>query len=160
MTPMLDTELAPERQAWHKQLAMLCNNRAWALSGQDRTAAEDREMLTTAHTSAYHWALVGTELNRMRATALLAQVHAFLGHGETSFALATDMRNYFLGRAETPDWELAFTHVIYAHSACVAGRPELHAVAYQAAVAAMALIVDEEDRRIVNEAFKRIPVPS
>jgi hypothetical protein len=159
MIPMPDTDLTAQRQAWHKQLGMLSNNRAWALSVQDRSSAEDLEMLTAAHTSAYHWALVGTELNRMRATALLAEVHALLGHGETAFALATDMRHYFLGRTETPDWELAFTHAIYAHGACVAGRPELHAAAYQAAVAAAAVIADDQDREIFNATFKRIPVP-
>lgn len=140
-------DLAPDMQAWHRQLAMLCNNRAWQLSIQDRSVAEDREMLTVAHTSAYHWALIGNELNRMRATALLAEVHALLGHGITAMALATQMRDFFLARTETPDWELAFTHAIYVHSA------------YQAAVAAAAVIAEDEDRRIFNESFQRIPVP-
>ena len=90
---------------------MHCNNRAWALSVQSRTPMEDREMLDAAHTSAYHWAQAGTELNRMRATMLLAEVHALLGHGTTAMSLATEMRNYFLGRSDTPDWELAFTHI-------------------------------------------------
>jgi hypothetical protein len=34
-------------------------------------------MLDAAHASAWHWAKVGSELNRMRATLLLAEVRTF-----------------------------------------------------------------------------------
>ena len=60
--------ITPEHEQWHRQTAILCNNRAWELAVQPRTESGDREMLDAAHTSAWHWALVGTELNRMRAT--------------------------------------------------------------------------------------------
>jgi hypothetical protein len=53
---------------------------------QTRSAAEDQEMLNAAHASAWHWAGVGTELNRMRATMLLAEVHALLGLGQSALA--------------------------------------------------------------------------
>ena len=66
---------------WHKRFAARCNNRAWDLASRERTPAEDREMLDAAHASAWHWAQVGSELNRMRATMLLADVHAELGMG-------------------------------------------------------------------------------
>ena len=149
----------PEAQAWHKQFAMQCNNRAWALSVQRRSAAEDREMLDAAHASAYHWAQVGTELHRMRATMLLAEVHALLGHGPTALALATQMRNYFLARSDTPDWELAFTHAIHAHSAHAAGDMAEHRNSYRQAVAALAAVGDEQDRKIVAETFDQVPAP-
>jgi hypothetical protein len=154
------TNPTPEMQAWHKQVGMLCNNRAWALAEQVRSSLEDSEMLTAAHTSSYHWNLVGTELNRMRAMALLAQVHALLGHGDTAMSLATQMRSYFLGRSDTPAWELAFTHAIYAHSARVAGEPQIHAAAYREAVAAGAAIADDEERQIFDKTFTLIPAPT
>lgn len=150
---------SPEAQAWHKQVAAQCNNRAWALSVQPRTAAQDLEMLTAAHTSAYHWAQIGTELNRMRATMLLAEVHAALGHGRTALALATEMRSYFTARADTPDWELAFTHIVHAHCAQAAGDATAHRAAYQEAVAAMAAIGNEKDREIVVQTFNQVPAP-
>jgi len=62
-------------QDWHKRFAAQANNRAWELSIIERTAEQDREMLDAAHASAWHWSAVGTELNRMRATMLLAEVH-------------------------------------------------------------------------------------
>lgn len=156
---MNDSSISPEAQAWHKQHAARCNNRAWALSVQSRSADEDLEMLTAAHTSAYHWAQIGTELNRMRATMLMAEVHAELGHGRIAFALATEMHRYFVARSDTPDWELAFTHAVHAHCAHAAGDAETHRAAYQQAVAAVAAVRDEEDRKIVAQTFERVPAP-
>lgn len=144
---------------WHRRIAMRCNNRAWALSIQPRTAAQDREMLDAAHASSFHWAKVGTELHRMRASMLLAEVHALAGHGATALALATDMRNYFLAEHDTPDWELAFAHAIYAHAAHAAGVRSEHQDAYRQAVLAIAAIRDEEDRRIVVKTFEQVPAP-
>jgi len=158
--PVTEPSNISEKQDWHRQLAKQCNNRAWALSVQPRSAAENLEMLTTAHASAYHWAQVGTELNRMRAAMLLAEVHALLGHGATALDLANEMRAYFLGRSDTPDWELAFAHAIYAHCACRAGRTDLHRSAYAAAVAALAATADEEDRKVVAQTFAHVPAPA
>lgn len=138
---------------------MQCNNRAWALAVQPRSPEEDREMLDAAHASAWHWARVGTELNRMRAMMLLAEVHALLGHGATSMGLAAEMRAYFLANEETPDWELAFTHAIYAHCAHAAGETEAYGAAYREAARALAAVADEEDRRIVAQTFRQVPVP-
>jgi hypothetical protein len=154
------TEPTPDADepAWHKRFAASCNNRAWTLSVQARTAAQDREMLNLAHASAWHWAQVGTELHRMRAQMLLAEVHALLGMGASAIAMAEEMRSYFLGR-ETEAWELAFTHVIHAHAAYAAHRPEAHRRAYAEAVAAVQAIDDDGDRKIVEETFKHVPPP-
>ncbi len=116
-------------------------------------------MLNLAHASAWHWALVGTELNRMRATMLLAEVHALLGHGATSLAYSREMREYFLRNADTPDWEVAFTHAVHAHAAHAAGDPAQHQAAYQQAVVAMAAIAEEEDRAIVLKTFSQVAAP-
>jgi hypothetical protein len=156
---MLPTPSDQEFKAWQTEVAMRCNNRAWALSIQPRNAADDREMLDAAHTSAYLWAQVGTELNRMRATMLLAEVHALLGHGSTAMLLAKQMRDYFVDRSDTPDWELAFTHAIHAHCAHAAGNLVMHRAAYQEAVAALAAVADDEDREIVARTFSQVPAP-
>lgn len=145
-------------QRWHKRFAAECNNRAWALSVQARSSGEDREMLDAAHASAWHWAQVGTELNRMRATTLLAEVHAALGMGASSLALAETMRDYFLGR-ETPDWEIACAHAVYAHAAHAAGRVAEHREAHGRAAAALAAIAGEEDRKIIAKTFAQVPGP-
>jgi hypothetical protein len=148
-----------ERAAWHKRFAAECNNRAWELSSATRSAAEDREMLDLAHASAWHWGKVGTELNRMRATMLLAEVHALVGLGERALGHAEEMRAYFLAH-ETPDWEIALAHAIYAHAAHVAGRAAEHRDAYAQAEAALAAIADDEDRAIVAATLRHVPPPA
>jgi hypothetical protein len=155
---MTDTA-QPDSREWQRQTAMKCNNRAWDLAVKPRTPAEDIEMLDVAHTSAWHWGQIGGELERMRATMLLAEVHALLGHGRTAMALATQMRGYFLDRPDTPDWELAFTHAIYAHSALRAGDDKAYRTAWNQASAAMAAIADDEDRQIVAQTFDQVPAP-
>ena len=137
-----------QTQRWQQRFASLANNRAWELSLLDRTPAQDREMLDAAHASAWHWSAIGVELNRQRATMLLAQVHALLGDGH----------DYFVGR-DTPDWELAFTHAIHAHAAHAAGAVDLHRAAYARAVTALQAVADDEDRRIVAQTFHQVPVP-
>jgi len=148
-----------ERAAWHKRFAAESYNRAWDLSTAVRSPADDREMLDVAHAAAWHWGKVGTELNRMRATMLLAEVHALLGMGERALAHAEEMRAYFLAQ-ESPDWEIAFSHAIYAHAAHVAGRAAEHRDAYAQAEAALAAIADDEDRAIVAATFRHVPLPA
>jgi len=143
---------------WHLYFAIECNNRAWDLSIQARNHAEDLEMLNAAHASALHWKAMGKELNNMRATMLLAEVHALLGNGTTAFLYAQGMREYFLG-IETPDWELAFVHTIYAHAAFAAGESSVHKSAYETAIKAIQAIKDDQDREIVQKTFEGVPRP-
>ena len=145
--------------AWHRHFAMEGNNRAWQLSVEPRDPPKDRDMLSAAHASAWHWEVVGTDLNRMRAKMLLAEVHALLGHGATALAYAQEMREYFLSKGDTPDWEVAFTHTVYAHAAHAAGELALYRAAYQEAATAIAAISDAEDRAIVLKTFGQVKTP-
>ncbi len=149
---------ASEIAQWHRKFAMACNNRAWELSVEIRTPARDTELLNLAHASAWHWAQVGTELNQMRAKMLLAEVHAALDFGSSALRLAQEMRDYF-SKIDTPDWEIAFVHTVYAHAASAAGDSTEHRRAYVNAVAAIAAVADNEDRQVVERSFRLVPVP-
>ena len=155
---MRDATASEEPAAWHRRFAAAANNRAWELSVQIRNAAEDQEMLNAAHASAWHWTKVGTELNRMRATMLLAEVHALLGLGQSALAHAEAMRTYFLG-VQSPDWEVAFVHVVHAHAASAAGETETHRASYGLAVAALEAVSNEVERGIVASTFGHVPKP-
>ncbi len=145
-------------EAWHRYFAMEANNRAWALAVKSRSAAEAEEMLNAAHAAAMHWGQIGTEIHHMRAKMLLAEVHALLGMGETAFALAETVLNYFTS-IDTPDWELAFTHTIHAHAAYTAGKFDSYRTAYDKALAAISVIADEQDKEIVMDTFRQVPAP-
>jgi hypothetical protein len=146
-------------QKWHRYFAIDNNNRAWDLAALPaRTRSQEYELLNTAHAAAAHWSAVGTELNRMRARMLLAEVHALLGLGQSAFELSEAVRAYFLSR-ETDDWEVAFTHAIHAHAASVAGESMAHRTSYAAAVTAIETIASAEDRDIVMQTFNQVPKP-
>jgi hypothetical protein len=151
-------DASEEVATWHRRFAAAANNRAWDLSVQTRNAAEDQEMLNAAHASAWHWTKVGSELNRMRATMLLAEVHALFGLGQSALAYADEMRTYFLG-VQSPDWEVAFVHVVHAHAASAAGETEQHRASYGLAVAALEAVSNEEERSIVASTFGHVPKP-
>ena len=155
---MSDATTAEDLTAQHRAFAALGNNRAWELSVRGRSTAEDQEMLNAAHASAWHWSKVGTELNRMRAAMLLAEVHALLGFGKSALAYAEEVREYFL-RVGAPEWELAFVHVIHAHAASAAGEVAKHQTSYELAVVALIAIPDQEERNIVASTFSHVPKP-
>ena len=155
---MSDATPSEEATAWHRRFAAAANNRAWDLSVQTRNAAEDQEMLSVAHASAWHWKKVGTELNRMRATMLLAEVHALLGLGQSALSYAEEMRTYLLG-IQSPDWEVAFVHAVHAHAASAAGETEKHRASYELAAAALKAVSNDKERRIVADTFGHVPQP-
>jgi hypothetical protein len=148
----------PDIASWHRYFAVECNNTAWDLAGQARTADEDEQMLQAAHAAAFHWDQVGEELHRMRAKMLLAEVHALLGMNPSALQYAEEMQAYFLDR-DTPDWEIAFAHAIYAHAAHVAGDFTAHARAYRDALQALDAIADPESQMLVQITFDQVPPP-
>ncbi len=148
----------PDLSSWHRYFAIECNNTAWDLAGRERTAPEDEQMLQAAHACAFHWDQVGDELNRMRATMLLAEVHALLRITPSALKYAEEMQTFFLDR-DTPDWEIALAHAIYAHAAYVAGDLNAHARAYRDALQALEAIADPEDQMLVRLTFDQVPPP-
>ncbi len=145
---------------WHRFFAIEGNNGAWQLAEREGGQSDPETLLNLAHASAYHWQHSGNPLNAMRARMLLAHVHALLGLGSTALAFARQMRSFFLAQNETPDWELAFVHTIYAHACHAAGDLKAHAAAYADAQHAIAAIADEQDKAIVMATFVQVPAPT
>ncbi|MBI5279545.1 MAG: hypothetical protein HY854_24145 [Burkholderiales bacterium] len=157
---MTTAEMKDEAHKWRLDLARQANNRGWQLAeDHGREPEYHAEMLDAAHASAWLWSAVGNEINRMRAQMLLAQVHALVGDGARALAYASEMRDFFVGHVDTPDWELAFAHVIFAHAAQVAGRRQPYVEAYALAKQAVAAIAEDEDRAIVMKTFAQVPAP-
>jgi hypothetical protein len=148
-----------EPQSWHRFFGSTANNRAWTLAELPAQEVDRDELLDAAHAAAWHWHRIGTELHRMRACMLLAQAHAQAGLGSSAFAYAERMRRYFLATPNTPDWEVAFVHVVHAHAAAAVGAMQQHAESYANAQAAVRAIADDEDRAIVDRVFRHVPHP-
>jgi hypothetical protein len=148
-----------EPGAWHRFFGASANNAAWALAERPAGDIDRQELLNAAHAAAWHWQQAGNELNRMRALMLLAQAHAQAGLGPTALAYAEEVRAFFLRAPATPDWEVAFAHVVHAHAAWAAGAREQHAHSFAQAVRAVAAVADEEDRAVVQRVFRHVPAP-
>jgi hypothetical protein len=155
--PKSPEDVKPE--SWHRYFGASANNRAWDLAECERTQIDIDELLDAAHAAAWHWKVIGNELNRMRALMLLAQAHAVAGLSESAVRYANAMRTYFLSNANTPDWELAFTHVVHAYAMSAAQLHDAHAASYAAATRAVESIKDDEDRKIVERVFRHVPRP-
>ena len=146
-------------ESWHRFFGASANNTAWTLAEVAAGEGNHRELLDAAHAAAWHWGHVGTELNRMRALMLLALAHTQAGLGTTALAYADEMRAYFLTSPGTPDWEIAFTHVIHGYAAWAAGAKESHARSYALGAHAIAAIANDGDRDIVQRVFRQVPTP-
>jgi hypothetical protein len=146
-------------ESWHRFYGASANNAAWTLAEIPSGEVNPRELLDAAHAASWHWQHVGTELNRMRALMLLALAHAQVGLGTTALAYAEECRAYFLASPSTPDWEIAFTHVVHSYAASAAGAKESHARSYALGTDAMAAIADDGDRDVVQRVFRHVPTP-
>ncbi|MDE3233916.1 hypothetical protein [Limnohabitans sp. Hippo4] len=143
--------------SWHKYFAIQANNTAWTLSESLADISLNTEILDTAHASAWHWRVVGKEINHMRSVMLLALVHARMNMGPSAWAYAERMRMYFTEKADTPDWELAFTHTVHALAALAFGKTPEFKASRQAAFQSLQKIQDKADREVVMKTFQLIP---
>ena len=145
--------------AWHKWFGIECNNKAWPLSEKPtRTAEEDVELIALAHTSAFHWSKVGTDLNIARGQMLLGQAYAVVRVGFLAMYYAQLAYDYVLSH-ESPDWEIAFAHAVLAYAAYADGQTELHKEQYSLAKSLGESLHDEEDRSIFSSTFDNVPKP-
>ena len=142
--------------SWHKYFAIQANNTAWTLSESLADISLNTEILDTAHASAWHWRVVGKEINHMRSVMLLALVHARMNMGPSAWAYAERMRMYFTEKNDTPDWELAFTHTVHALAARAFGQSAEFKASRQAALQSLQKIQDPADRDVVMKTFQLI----
>jgi len=74
---------------FHRKIAADCFNKAWDyLDMTTRGPAAEREMLLLAHTSRYHWGLVGTPKNKAVGDWQLSRIYAALGQADLALLFA------------------------------------------------------------------------
>lgn len=144
----------------HRYFAIECNNKAWSIAEGSDAITRGDELLDLAHASAFHWQIVGADLERMRAMMLLANVHALLGMGASAMRYAQRVRSFFLAQSAVADWELAFVHTVHARACASVGDAPAHLDSYAKAQAAISAITDPEDKAIVLITFEQVPSPS
>jgi hypothetical protein len=144
---------------WHRFFAASANNVAWTLAELPGVELDSKALLDAAHAAAWHWQLVGNELNQMRARMLLALAHARAGLGPTALAYADEVRAFFATRENVADLETAFIHTIHAYAAFTAGDSAKHASSYAEATRAHAAIAGQQDRDLLQRVLVHVPAP-
>jgi hypothetical protein len=141
-----------------RELGKWCFNRTWELiEREDRTPAEDDEMLLTAFASQYHWSRAGTTIHQARSEWQVARVSGLLGRYDE----AVRHSRRCLEITETTkfeDFDLAFACEGMARSLALAGEMEEARAFADRAATAGAQIADQEDRQIFMADLATLPL--
>ena len=117
----------------------------------ERSGAEDDEMLYAAHACTYHWLYAGTAVHQQRGEWLISHVYVELGnaqealrHAERCHALTEAHRD------EMEDFDVAYAYEGLARAHALGGSLEEARPWHERAEQAGAAIADDEDREIFS----------
>ena len=153
------TEAGSDAAGAHTAFAKSAFNAAWDLIDKtDRTPDDDRQMLTLAFASRWHWGEVGTPENKAIADWQVAHVASLIG--DASLARAFAQAAYDSARrGDLPDWLRASTAEGLARAhACAGDRTSYDTYATEARHLVEQLD-DEEDRELILGQLASIPAP-
>lgn len=139
-----------------RQLAVDLFNHVWRLLEMlDRTVEQDDEMVHAAHASRYHWGEVGDAANRARGEWQCSRVYAVLGRAEP--ALHHARRCLAICQEQgLGDWDLAAAWEALARACLVSGDRAGLEQALEHGRAALAGIMEDEDRQVAEADLEEI----
>lgn len=143
--------------ATHTKTAGRLFNRCWdLLEKRVRDGDDDRELVTAALASRYHWQTIGTDENLAVADWMASRAFATVGDGRAAvdFAKAALAR---VERAGIGDWLLASTYEGLARAYAAAGDRTARDAAHRAAEQSLEAIVDPEDRDLIASQLATVP---
>lgn len=154
---MAESNELMDAEAWHTVTAKETFNAAWDLIDRnDRTDAEDADLLVVAMASRYHWGQVGGEEQQMVGDWQIAHAASLVGHGSLALRFASSA----LARAEAngfDDWRLASCYEGMARACATAGDEVGRDKYVQQARAVLETVPDPEDREVVESQLATIP---
>ena len=146
--------------ATHRALGIGLFNRTWELfETEDRTPAQDDEMIDTAHASAWHWRQVGNAANLARAHWLLSRTYAVLGRAEPSLHHARRaLAVVEAGGEGLEDFDFPGAAEAMARALALSGDMAAAAAWKARATEAAALISNTGDRSVIEGDLETLPV--
>ena len=153
------TEAGNDAAGAHIAFAKAAFNGAWDLiETPDRSVDDDRQMLTLAFASRWHWGEAGSAENKTIADWQVAHVASLVG--EPSLALRYAQSAYDAARSnDLPDWLRASTAEGLARAHASAGDRASYEVYAAEARQLVEQLDDEEDRELILGQLAAIPVP-
>jgi len=151
------TEAGEDAAGARRAFAVAAFNGAWDLIDKtDRTPDDDRQMLTLAFASRWHWGEIGTDENRAVSDWQVAHVASLIG--EASLALSFAQAAYDTARsADLPDWMQASTAEGLARAHACAGDMASYEQYANEARERCSRLDDEEDRELILGQLASIP---
>ena len=108
-------------QEWRRQTAIDLFNHVWKLiEKENRSVAENDEMVHAAHASRYHWGQVGTAVNLARGEWQISHVYAILNRPEAAAYHAQRCLD-ICTQNEIGDFDLAYAYEGMARALACAG---------------------------------------
>jgi hypothetical protein len=148
-------ELDPATQ---RALAVALFNRVCELLEQDdRTAADDEELVNAAHASRYHWTSIGRPRHLAIGDWQVARVYSTLGRPEPAVHHALLCLERARLVTDEP-WLLASAYEGLARAYAASGDRAAAQECKAKAVAALELVTDADDREIVEQDIASLPV--
>lgn len=153
------TDAGADATAARRAFAVAAFNGAWDLIDKpDRSEDDDRQMLTLAFASRWHWSEVGTAENTTIADWQIAHVASLIG--ETSLARVYAQSAYDAARNnDLPDWLRASTAEGLARAHACAGDKASYERFANEARELVTQLDEEEDRELILGQLATIPVP-
>ncbi len=112
------SKISNKEREFHRKIGTKCFNQAWDyLEMKRRSIEDDQQMLCLAHSSRYHWILIGTAKNRAIADWQVSRVYAALGQSELALqfaksSLATFERGHLCDMVHTGNEAMARAYAV------------------------------------------------
>jgi hypothetical protein len=141
----------------HRQLGVDLYNHTWTLlEKENRTRADDDELLSAAHASAYHWSRAGAgPEHAARSQWQISRVNAVLGRSAAAVYHAERCLEHCTENG-IGDWDLASAYEALARAHRVAGNETEYRRNLELGRAALVQIADEEDREHIAEQLDEL----
>ena len=150
-------ETLDAQAGWHRQVAIDTFNRAWELIDlPSRSPDRDRELLSLAFTSRYHWGIVGGDEEWMVGDWMIAHVASLLGEGALAQRFATTALDTCRVNG-WDDWRLASMPEGMARAAAATGDEPARERHAAEARRVLATLEDKEARELIASQLASIP---
>jgi len=141
----------------HKRFAVELNNLVWGLlKKKDRSADEDEKMIHAAHSSCYHWGVIGKPINQQRGEWLISHVYATLNRGEAALYHAIKCMG-LTEKYKCEYFDLAYSYEGVARAYASAGKKSVCEKYIKLAQEAGEKIKNGEDKKIFDADFSAEP---
>jgi len=138
----------------HRSIAVSTYSACWDLLESERSAEDDRNLLSLAFTSRYHWMHAGDKTQWATADWMVSRCAAAIGEGSLSMKFA---KSALAGIPEdAPAWMRASMHEGMARACAAIGDVEGREQHIAQALKALASEPSQEDRELIESQIATI----